>query len=278
MTEQTVKTRKGPVSKKTAPIFNLHNVIPRRGFDHVPLSADVAAQCQSIIQEYQKAEELGAYDLTPRHKLLLPGYARQDKALIAEALAYELQLPLLRVNYANLVAGSINLARNDLIKIFQHIQDEPCVLFIDEFNGVGLFHNTHHDLTDIKAFNSQVATYIDLLPSTCLLVAATGAISMLEPAHQRSFDITLDIAYPTDALKLACAKQELGPAVTPVMAGNVVIERVVASGAYELTTIIELCRNIRRDLVLNNGVNIDSFFSEFDDDEDIKPFEDVEFI
>jgi len=276
MTEQTVKTRKGPVSKKPAPIFNIHNVIARRGFDRVPLSTEVEAQCQSIIQEYRMTEELGAYHLTPRHKILLSGYARQDKALVAEALAYELQLPLLRVNYANLVAGSINLARNDLIKIFQHIQDEPCVLFMDEFNGVGLFHNAHHDLIDIKAFNSQVATYIDLLPSTCIFVAATGAISMLEADHQSLFEVTLDIAYPTNELKLACAKKELDPAITPVKVGDELIERVSTSGAHELTTIIELCGNIRRDLVLSNGANIDAFFPEFGDNEDIKPFDDVQ--
>ncbi|PNE59843.1 ATP-binding protein [Paraburkholderia fungorum] len=227
---------------------------PTAGFADVILPPDVERQLPAIIAEHGRAEELAAFRLSPRHKILLEGPPGNGKTMLAEAFANELGVPLLRVNYSGLIASHLGETGSNLAKAFRYAECAPCVLFLDEFDGISSDRATS-DLGEIKRITNQLLILIDRVPSRCVLICATNLVEQIDPAVLRRFDFRLHIPVPDYATRLRCAEVELSPKLTP---GKDVsnLAAVVAQHAFEnLAALVQRCREIRRDLVLNEGRN-----------------------
>lgn len=234
---------------------------PTTRFTDVILPSDVGRQLPQILQEHGRADELAAFRLFPRHKILLEGPPGNGKTMLAEAFAGELGVPLLRVNYSGLVASHLGETGSNLAKAFRYAECAPCVLFLDEFDGIGADRATS-DLGEIKRITNQLLILIDRMSSRCVLICATNLLANIDPAVLRRFDIRLHIPSPDYATRLRCAEVELSQRLTP--GKNVSqLASVVAQHSFEnLAALVQRCREIRRDLVLNEGRNVDCLASQ----------------
>lgn len=234
----------------------------RFGFDAVTLPEDVLTKCRSIVAEHHRSDELAAFKLAPRHKVLLSGPPGNGKTMLAEALAFELGVPFLAVSHGGLVESFMGATGKNIDKLFAYARTAPCVIFIDEFDGISIKRSAGHDVGEIRRITNHLLIAIEKLPSYVTLVCATNADNLLDEAIKRRFDFAIEIPTPTRALKLLCAQRELAPALTPGNDVSSLAEQVADLELESLFYVTERCRQIRRDLVLNNGQGIESLLQE----------------
>jgi SpoVK/Ycf46/Vps4 family AAA+-type ATPase len=233
----------------------------RHGFDAVTLPEDVLAKCHGIVAEHHRSDELAAFKLSPRHKVLLSGPPGNGKTMLAEALAFELGVPFLSVSHGGLVDSHLGGTGKNIDKLFVYARTAPCVLFIDEFDGISIKRAGASDVGEIRRVTNHLLIAIEKLPAYVTLVCATNAENLLDDAIKRRFDLTIEIPAPTRALKLLCAQRELAPALTPGKDVSNLADRVADLSLENLFYVTERCRQIRRDLVLNSGQGVEALLA-----------------
>ncbi|NNM65086.1 MAG: AAA family ATPase [Burkholderiales bacterium] len=235
----------------------------RHGLDDVVLPESVARECRAILAEHERREELAAFALEPRHKVLLCGPPGNGKTMLAEALARELNVAFLRVKYAGLINSHLGETAKCLSKVLQYASQGPCVLFFDEFDGIAAARNgTTQDVGEARRIVNQLLIEVERLPSHVVVVAATNAPDLLDTALERRFDFLIELAAATPDLARLCALRELAPERTPGHDVTHLAERVAACGVRNLHAVVQLCRRIRRDLVLAGGAGVDALLSQ----------------
>lgn len=228
------------------------------GIETVILPARVETEIQAIIEEHRRREELAAFGLAPRHRILLHGAPGNGKTLLAEALAHELSVPFLRARYGRLIASYLGETGRNLDVLMEYAATAPCVLFLDEFDAVGMDRHQGGDVGEARRITNQLLITLERLPSTCMFVAATNAPGLIDKALQRRFDFVIEIPAASVDLQLRCAARELAPALTPGHDVSHLAERVSSLGLRNLYEVVQLCQRVRRDLVLQQGIGIEA--------------------
>jgi len=170
---------------------------PRRSLSALYLDESVCNACEELIEEQRRADVLRAHGLEPRHRLLLAGPPGNGKTSLAEAIAYELALPLFTVRYDAVVTSYLGETAQRLRRLFDFARTEPCVLFFDEFDAIGKERGDIHETGEIKRVITTLLLQIDDLPPYCVLVGATNHPELLDRATWRRFELRLNLDAPS---------------------------------------------------------------------------------
>lgn len=171
--------------------------IPKIPLNKLFLESKVESSVRNFIREQNQADVLRAHGLEPRHRLLLIGPPGNGKTSLAEALAYELALPLFQVRYESVVTSYLGETSQRLKRLFDFVRTHPCILFFDEFDAIGKERGDLHESGEIKRVVTSLLLQLDDLPSYCVLVAATNHPELLDRATWRRFEVRLRIGKPT---------------------------------------------------------------------------------
>ena len=169
---------------------------PRRSIDEIYLPSSVKKACLELVEEQRRADVLRAHGLEPRHRILFAGPPGNGKTTLAEALAYELALPLFTVRYEAVVTSYLGETAQRLKRLFDFVRTEPCVLFFDEFDAIGKERGDIHETGEIKRVITTLLLQLDDLPSYCVLVGATNHPELLDRATWRRFELRLEVGSP----------------------------------------------------------------------------------
>ena len=177
----------------------LLEVTPNRRLDDLILAETTLLACRELVEEHHRADILRSHNLEPRHRVLLAGPPGNGKTSLAEALAYELSVPLLVVRYDAVITSFLGETSSRLSKLFEYVRTQRCVLFLDEFDVLGKERGDIHETGEIKRVVSSLLLQVDALPSYVVVVTATNHPELLDRAVWRRFQLRLHLDRPTRA-------------------------------------------------------------------------------
>lgn len=174
-------------------------IVPERSLESLVLADSIRAQLREVIEEQHRAELLHAYGLSPRHRILLAGPPGNGKTSVAEALAFELMVPLIVVRYDALIGSYLGETAVRLKGLLDYARTRRCVLFFDEFETLGKERGDTHETGEIKRVVSSLLLELDNLPDYVVVVAASNHPELLDRAVWRRFQVRLELPPPTRA-------------------------------------------------------------------------------
>lgn len=223
---------------------------PKHGFDAVVVTDDIAEQCKQIVDEHNRRETLATFSLQPRHKVLLYGPPGNGKTMLAEAFAFEMKVPYLIAKMSGIIDSHLGSTGRNIDTLMEYAASGPCVLFLDEFDGVSKNRDGGTDVGEMHRVTNQLLLSMQDLPSHVMLVCATNLDEMIDKAIRRRFDFHLDLARPNRELRLRLAHRELDPSLTPGHDLTEMAAQVADLAQANLHEVAELCRRLRRQLAL----------------------------
>lgn len=174
-----------------------HVVTPRKMLDDLVLPTTIRNACLEIIEEHHRRDLLRSYNLEPRHKILLSGPPGNGKTSLAEAMAYELLVPLFVVRYEGIIGSYLGETAKQLDRLFEQVKSQRCVLFLDEFDAIGKERGDPNEVGEIKRVVNSLLMQIDMMPSHVVVIGATNHSDMLDKAAWRRFQSRLVLPKPT---------------------------------------------------------------------------------
>lgn len=175
-------------------------VTPKRSLDDLVLPANIYKACREIVEEHHRKDILRSYNLEPRHKLLFSGPPGNGKTSLAEAMAYELMVPLFVVRYEGIIGSYLGETAQQLDRLFEQVKGHRCVLFFDEFDALSKERSDPNEVGEIKRVVNSLLLQIDMLPSNVVAIAATNHADMLDNAAWRRFQTKFELPKPTIAM------------------------------------------------------------------------------
>lgn len=147
---------------------------------------------ENIIQEHENKEILGAYNLKPKSKLLFCGPPGCGKTVTAEAIANELNLPILYTRFDSVVSSYLGETASNLRKLFDFIKQGDWILFFDEFDAIAKTRDSADEHGELKRVVNTFLQLLDAYKGDSIIIAATNHQQLLDRAIWRRFD---EVAY-----------------------------------------------------------------------------------
>ena len=227
----------------------LHNRVPERRLSEVILSDQNRTVISEIAKEHHRADLLKSYGLSPRNRVMFIGPPGNGKTILAEALAYELMVPLLIVRYEGLVGSFLGETASRLQRIFDYVRQQKCVLFFDEFDVVGKERGDTHETGEIKRVVSSLLLQIDALPSYAVVAVASNHAQLLDSAVWRRFQVRIEMPRPTQEQLIRFIQDyEKQASVKFGLSARTITEKVAFDS---FSSVEDFCRDIYRRAVLD---------------------------
>ncbi|WP_406863127.1 ATP-binding protein [Streptomyces sp. HUAS MG47] len=178
-----------PLVTVSEPVVSIHDlVLP-------PATVDALRE---ILNEHRHASRLAAYGLRPRSKLLLAGPSGTGKTKTAEALAYALGVPLVKVRLSAVISSYLGQTARHLERILSYAESDQWVVSFDEIDMfAGERENSDHG--EMRRVSTVLLQQLEDFKSDNLVIATTNHGTSLDSAMWRRFDEVLTYRNPTQA-------------------------------------------------------------------------------
>jgi AAA+ superfamily predicted ATPase len=221
---------------------------PERTLRDLVLPVAVRTACAELVEEQQRGDLLRSHGLEPRHRLLLVGAPGNGKTSLAEAVAGELGIPILRVKYDAVIGSYLGETAARLGRVFDHARTRQCVLFFDEFDAVGKERGDEHETGEIKRVVNSLLMRIDSLPAYVVVVAASNHPELLDRAVWRRFQVRAELPAPATADVIEWVR--LFESRTGMHLGLTNKALLTALRGASFAELEEFCRDVQRRVIL----------------------------
>ena len=164
------------------------------------LPAAIDIELHRFVELQRRASDLVRNNVEPPSTLLLYGAPGCGKTMAAEAIAFDLRLPLLTVRLESVMASYLGSSAKYLRRLFDGAEMRPSVLFLDEFDAVGKMRDDPQEIGEIKRLVSSLLQNLDRTKGRLLIIAATNHPQLLDKALWRRFDVILQFPFPDSQL------------------------------------------------------------------------------
>ena len=173
---------------------------PKTRLNDMVLDQAVATRLRLVVDEYREADRLRHHGLEPRRKLLLVGPPGCGKTMTAAAIAGQLGLPMLMVQFHTLITKFMGETSAKLHLIFQSMERVKGVYLFDEFDAIGVQRGGTNDVGEVRRVLNSFLLFLEQDRSDSIVVAATNLVSMLDEALFRRFDDVIRYEKPNVAM------------------------------------------------------------------------------
>ncbi|XP_068796289.1 nuclear valosin-containing protein-like isoform X1 [Struthio camelus] len=207
---------KQKVKSKGAELYH-----PSVRFEDVGGNDETLKEICKMLIHVRHPEVYNHLGVVPPRGFLLHGPPGCGKTLVAQAIAGELELPMLKVAATEMVSGVSGESEQKLRELFeQAVSNAPCVLFIDEIDAITPKREVASKDME-RRIVAQLLTCMDDLNNVAataqvLVIGATNRPDSLDPALRRAgrFDREICLGIPDEAarekiLKTLCRKLKL---------------------------------------------------------------------
>lgn len=150
-----------------------------------------------IEKEYLARERLLRHGLKPRKKILLYGSSGCGKSMAAERIAWDLGLPFYKVRFDTIISSYLGESAANLQKLFESVEDYPCVLLLDEFDIIGKQRDGNtKDVGEIHRIVNILLGLLEEYDGEGILIATTNLEGSLDNALFRRFDDFIELPKP----------------------------------------------------------------------------------
>ncbi|XP_055018907.1 nuclear valosin-containing protein-like isoform X2 [Boleophthalmus pectinirostris] len=200
-----------PVNKKAKKIIELQ--YPALTFEDVGGNEETLKDVCKLLLHMRHPEVYQQLGMVPPRGVLLHGPPGCGKTLLAQAVAGELGLPLLKVSAPELVSGVSGESEQKLRELFDTaVSSSPCILFIDEIDAITPKREVASKDME-RRIVAQLLTCMDDLNSLTvtaqiLVIGATNRPDSLDPALRRAgrFDREICLGIPDESARLRILK------------------------------------------------------------------------
>nr|CAD7576391.1 unnamed protein product [Timema californicum] len=233
--ESTPQSSSGTGFKKRKPQLEENGFLPNKRRKEFTVSysnvnfkdfaghGKILEDVSSLIFHMSQIDSYRALGISPPRGFLLHGPPGCGKTLLAQVIAGELRVPLLKVSSPALVAGVSGESESRIRDLFdQALSLAPCVVFLDEVDAITPNRHTAQREME-RRIVSQLLSCLDELGekeggNNVLVIGATNRPDSIDPALRRAgrFDREVSIGIPdtkarTQILKVACKNMKLEP-------------------------------------------------------------------
>ncbi|KAI3362906.1 hypothetical protein L3Q82_011510, partial [Scortum barcoo] len=186
---------------------------PTLKFEDVGGNEETLTNVCKLLIHIRHPEVYQQLGMVPPRGFLLHGPPGCGKTLLAQAVAGELQLPMLKVSAPELVSGVSGESEQKLRELFDlAVSSAPCILFIDEIDAITPKREMASKDME-RRIVAQLLTCMDDLNSLTvtaqvLVIGATNRPDSLDPALRRAgrFDREICLGIPDEAARLRILK------------------------------------------------------------------------
>lgn len=221
---------------------------PRVRLDDMVLGDDAARRLDRLLREQRQADRLREHGLRPRNRVLLVGPPGSGKTMSASALAGELRLPLLAVQFDGLITKYMGETAAKLRLVFDAIEKTRGVYFFDEFDAIGAQRAATNDVGEIRRVLNTFLQLLEHERSTSVLVAATNHPELLDRALFRRFDDVVTYGMPDAAMAERIVRARLGTFDLAGLDWRAVVEAAEGTSCAEIAT---ACDDVAKAAVLD---------------------------
>lgn len=211
--QNNVSFRNNVTMQPVSPAVTQKNVgeVPKHDFSKVVGMQDLKDR---LLRAGEEIVEPGEGDFSSRNGILLYGPPGTGKTFFAEALAGELGLMIIKVNFGELASRWVNQTTERVMEVMtQAEQNAPVVLFMDEIDAIipDRAKASSSDSESVKLVSSFLPKIEALRKAGVVIVGATNLMDSLDPAAIREgrFDYKIEVPYPDEAARYAVAKARM---------------------------------------------------------------------
>ena len=166
------------------------------GVDNLILSDSVQEMLNDFRDTVKSKNKMLSLGLEFRNTLLLYGPPGCGKTSAAKYLASELNLPLITARFDTLISSLLGNTAKNIHRIFDFAKQQPCILFLDEFDAIAKARDDAHELGELKRVVNSLLQNIDDFSQEGILIAATNHAQMLDSAVWRRFQTVIELPKP----------------------------------------------------------------------------------
>lgn len=185
--------------------------VPNKDEIKLYLPGGTANRVRDFLDSVRHFDRLAAAQAALPLRLLIYGEPGTGKTQTARWIAGELGLPLLTTRCDTLISSLLGQTSKNLRRVFDYVEQRPCVLFLDEFDALASARGNERDIGELQRVVIAVLQNIDALSQHTIVIAASNHESLLDPAVWRRFPFQLPLPLPDAVLRSEMWKAMLGP-------------------------------------------------------------------
>lgn len=252
--EQPLLSRSIPIAQPTGDLSGLFSAsFPKTRLSDMVLDVELQQRLERVIYEYKQVDRLHSHGLFPRRKLLLVGPSGCGKSMTAAALAGELNLPLLTVQFHILITKFMGETAAKLRLIFESMKKSRGIYLFDEFDAIGTHRHTGQDVGEIRRVLNSFLVFLEEDNSMSIIIAATNLEAFLDNALFRRFDDTLRYNIPTSSMTRQLIKNRYSNFSMDRLNWNSILK---AAENMTHADIVKACEDAAKEAVLDDREQI----------------------